>query len=87
MKKGLFIMALLLVAGGAFAQGDIQAAAASSMADKTSLIVSSKNKPGALSRLLTLTRLLTVTGLLALLRFSLPRLLAMTLTFLRRRLT
>ena len=38
MKKGLIIMALLLVAGGAFAQGDIQAAAATSMADKTSLI-------------------------------------------------
>ncbi len=38
MKKGLFITALLLVAGGVFAQGDIQAAAAESMADKTSLI-------------------------------------------------
>jgi len=31
-------MALLLVAGGVFAQGDIQASAAESMADKTSLI-------------------------------------------------
>ena len=38
MKKGLFKTALLLVAGGVFAQGDIQAAAAESMADKTSLI-------------------------------------------------
>lgn len=38
MKKGLFITALLLVAGGVFAQGDIQAAAAEAMAEKTSLI-------------------------------------------------
>ncbi len=38
MKKGLFIMALLLVAGGVFAQGDIQAASAEALAEKTSLI-------------------------------------------------
>jgi len=37
MKKGLFITVLLFVAGGVFAQGDIQAATAA-LAEKTSLI-------------------------------------------------
>ena len=37
MKKGLLMMALLAVAGAAFAQGDIESASAASMADKTDL--------------------------------------------------
>lgn len=37
MKKGILMMALLMVAGAAFAQGDIEAAAAASLAEKTDL--------------------------------------------------